>query len=1196
MNRGISQELRKNKALDVDYISVDERSILDFVRFTMDFSENIKYYNLDYKASDDWKSFFLNDPIFIIARIATIDLDNFKTDAKNITIDSSDTTDKKKDLIEKSLGIMHKVDYWLGLLKKSNYQGVLLTELEMFMKSLGEKVNAANELKKENKVVLNNYKNRLAGLEEKTVIESYKNTLGNLVFIKEKGIKEFKDQIVKSHNHQSHIGLLLAFFKLFQNVQQDINSITKKHLDHYYTDVLQQQRKKLNPYTAIIAVQLNEGVTSLPIDKGTIFDFIIDGERKYTFKTTTKTFINSAKIDDVRTLYKSDLTPYSNKLEEDDFIINIQYDTQIIKNGISTNTLLEKEFESFPKVLGEEQKDKVPEERTMELSEVGIVISSPSLVLEKGKQKIELVFTILPDSYDERTQAMFQTLVSRENVKKEYATANKELVKKSITSKFFKDAFKIYITDVAGWQLVNYSITRFNKEENTLSFIIELKEHEETLIPFDPTIHKGGFESKYPCIKLLLNNDAQYHPYRFLERLTVQDIAITASVSEVTNIRLSNAIGGIDTSIPFTPFGSSPDIGSYIRIQNPLILQKYLSNLQIKLRWSALPLQKGGFETYYKEYPYDIRTESFIAKITQDRHNIRTLKKHDCQQFNLFQTIGDTISSREIPINVDLKNLDFSSEINVSTDPVLSNASPLFIVLTNPDIAFGHQIFPEIYADAALKRSRFRRKQVTLPKQPYIPMLEQLAIDYSNVDKEIMLRKKGANGNDIRLIHLYPLGHIQVFPGPVKSECFLLPKLSHKASICLGLKDVVPGDIMNIGLELTPAIYANTVIKTPTISWKYLSNNDWISLQDLVLEDTTDNLTKSGIVKIKTPKIIQLNNTRLPKGKFWISAIFHEGKEDLNSRIKNICIQAFTVTCDSLDSLTTPSILNSNTVQKIKNEELKGVKNSIGPFNTMSIQPIEKTNNFYTRISERLRHKNRAISNWDIERLILEKFSQIGIVRAYGRNNHSDELLLGSNIQIVVLPAKESENTSDTGKKKIAYTVLNNIKKYITQFVSPYVQVEVCNPVYEQLKVRCSVKFIDFKKRGYLQQALNNELIAYLSPEMNTLSKRNGFDQSFSKIEIINFIESRTYVDFVTEFSVLQLVEVEEVYKIIDTAKYEKIDQLSTISPYALLTSAPEHRIHVINKIKAMHPEEAGIGDFVIESDFVISDNEGKYI
>ena len=53
-------------------------------------------------------------------------------------------------------------------------------------------------------------------------------------------------------------------------------------------------------------------------------------------------------------------------------------------------------------------------------------------------------------------------------------------------------------------------------------------------------------------------------------------------------------------------------------------------------------------------------------------------------------------------------------------------------------------------------------------------------------------------------------------------------------------------------------------------------------------------MKKSGIVKFKIPNSVQVDNTRLEKGKLWIKAEYSD-IENLNSRVKGIFTQAVTI-------------------------------------------------------------------------------------------------------------------------------------------------------------------------------------------------------------------------------------------------------------------------------------------------------------
>jgi hypothetical protein len=107
MNKGTSQESRTNKALGEDYISIDERSMLDMVKFTLDFSQNVNFYGLENRVIDNWKSFLLNDSAFIIATIATTDVSIFRINIDDVEYQSDQTTEF--EMIQQSIDEMLEI-------------------------------------------------------------------------------------------------------------------------------------------------------------------------------------------------------------------------------------------------------------------------------------------------------------------------------------------------------------------------------------------------------------------------------------------------------------------------------------------------------------------------------------------------------------------------------------------------------------------------------------------------------------------------------------------------------------------------------------------------------------------------------------------------------------------------------------------------------------------------------------------------------------------------------------------------------------------------------------------------------------------------------------------------------------------------------------------------------------------------------
>jgi hypothetical protein len=140
MNKGTSQKSRKNIALNPESISIDERSMLDLVQFTLNFSQNLNFYNFHNKVVDNWKSFLLNDSAFILASVATADTGKFKKDFNELN-SGPDDADIKEQIKNATSQIYSQISNWAAMLKRSNYEGILLNEMEKLIQSATQKTS-----------------------------------------------------------------------------------------------------------------------------------------------------------------------------------------------------------------------------------------------------------------------------------------------------------------------------------------------------------------------------------------------------------------------------------------------------------------------------------------------------------------------------------------------------------------------------------------------------------------------------------------------------------------------------------------------------------------------------------------------------------------------------------------------------------------------------------------------------------------------------------------------------------------------------------------------------------------------------------------------------------------------------------------------------------------------------------------------
>ena len=130
-------------------------------------------------------------------------------------------------------------------------------------------------------------------------------------------------------------------------------------------------------------------------------------------------------------------------------------------------------------------------------------------------------------------------------------------------------------------------------------------------------------------------------------------------------------------------------------------------------------------------------------------------------------------------------------------------------------------------------------------------------------------------------------------------------------------------------------------------------------------------MRKSGKILIEIPKNIE-KGTLLDNNMFWFSILFDNTKDFLPT-ILGIYINPVKIVRSSKNSSyhIKPYVL-SNIIDE-GYEDLSITQ----PFESYGGKDAENENDLYTRISERLRHKDRGVTAWDYEHLILSNFSHL---------------------------------------------------------------------------------------------------------------------------------------------------------------------------------------------------------------------------
>ncbi|MBK6282383.1 MAG: baseplate J/gp47 family protein [Draconibacterium sp.] len=144
----------------------------------------------------------------------------------------------------------------------------------------------------------------------------------------------------------------------------------------------------------------------------------------------------------------------------------------------------------------------------------------------------------------------------------------------------------------------------------------------------------------------------------------------------------------------------------------------------------------------------------------------------------------------------------------------------------------------------------------------------------------------------------------------------------------------------------------------------------------------------TGVILFDIPSKASKNNNILKNGLHWLRAAAEIDSEGIPQLIDIKCQAAkveFKDKNNDPDYLALP--LPEKTISKMVVAD-SAIKKIDQPFTSFGGRIQEESDEFYTRVSERLRHKNRAITIWDYEHIILQNFPSVYKVKCLNHTRY----------------------------------------------------------------------------------------------------------------------------------------------------------------------------------------------------------------
>ncbi|HEV8273871.1 MAG TPA: hypothetical protein VGQ04_21310 [Chitinophagaceae bacterium] len=365
-----------------------------------------------------------------------------------------------------------------------------------------------------------------------------------------------------------------------------------------------------------------------------------------------------------------------------------------------------------------------------------------------------------------------------------------------------------------------------------------------------------------------------------------------------------------------------------------------------------------------------------------------------------------------------------------------------------------------------------------------------------------------------------------------------------QGNLYIGIENIVPPQNLSLLFKFADGSAYDNDSEPPHIHWSYLVNNEWLHLpQDHLITDSTYGFQTTGIILFDFPSDATNNNTILTTGLYWLCASVDDNAHMI-PKLLAVIAQANQATFfdQQNDPVHYKSPLPEKTISKplVKIPEVKTIEQ---PFESFDGKPGEEGIQFYQRVSERLHHKGRAITPSDYEHLILQQFPSVYKVKVLShtdpeclcryedsaKKDHKNDCccpqVAPGHVLIVAISNLRNKNAIDLLKPRTGRRTLLKIEEFLKKRVSPFVHVHAKNPKFEEVKVSFNVKFYTGIDKGFYLKKLNDDIIRYLTPWAYDSNFEILFGNKIYASKIIDFVEGLDYVDYITCFSMIHLVE-----------------------------------------------------------------------
>lgn len=921
-----------------------------------------------------------------------------------------------------------------------------------------------------------------------------------------------------------HLGLLGSFFELYRKPQALLNDFTARHMDFQYRRVLRFEPRPEQPDHAHLLLELKKGAAPLAIKTEHTFSAGKDASGvELLYRPVREVVIGHGRVDALHSVFRDSKGVYFAPIANSSDGLGGALDkTQPKWRAFGSNTL--------------------------PAAPIGLALASPVLRMGEGTRTISIELTLSGIDGGKHSADGFAA------------------------------AFAAHVTGPKGWLGPFPLHGQLQGQTLTLSFTLPASD--AALVDYQTALHGLAFSASAPIVQLLLQPSAL--SYADLETLTLSTVRIRVDVQGVQSLTLENDNGSLNPKKAFQPFGPQPVAGSRFMVGSEEVLSKRLTALHVNLSWQAAP---GDLQAWYADYVNKARLSNGVSArlVYQDRSGQLSsttldlmlrdalgvsrlspdappvtaeqgMLKHELADRRLFALLfsGSSIA-RWLGQRRKLAN-------PMQSRPQVPEPTPRSGFIT---VALAEDFLHADYRKESVQHAVAQDGKVL--NEPYTPTVQGISLDYSAVSDTVDMSLTGSTGEtsfsntDVQLFHVGCFGQAREHAflrdqlDYVSDKAVrLLPRYADEGELLIGLRGVAAGDSVSLLMQVAEGS-ADPALSAQPVSWSVLCDNYWraLSPQELAL-DTSNHLLASGIVALTLPRETGTEHSWMPSGLVWLRAAIHV---DSAAACQLIAVAANAVEVAFADQGNDPAHLASTLpcgrIAKLKSP-LAAIKKIAQPYAGFAGRPRESRQALTRRAAERLRHRNRCITPWDYERLLLEAFPEVHKVKCIPHASDNSWLAPG-HVLLVAVPDLRNRNAVDPLAPCVDLDTLTRMRDFALQHCGMQVRIQVRNPRYRRVRLDFKVRMNAGYAFNFYRNELEQALIRALSPWAFDATRQIEFGGHLYRSVLLDLVEELPYVDYVTDFC-MGLVD--------DSGGgFKDSNELSADTPDAILVSDSSHAI-----------------------------------